>query len=409
MFLAVMFVLLEFVVPVAYLAAGSLCFYAGLNTRTDRTWLCMIGVVFFASLSVQTADNLYWPQGLPNLWRLAIVIWVSHIFSVLYLEPRKAVVPQYDHEEAQIRQGNWSILSAYKLLFNLRLVDTEREAPDIIRKSASKNLWRFGTSQMLKVGLIWFVHTQLEPLIYPAPFLPFSATDFAPERQVFFRRLREVLIRLLMSVRWIWTAYYELEASHAVLGILFVIVLRLDGPEEWPTLFGHVSHASSIRGFWSRFWHRLAYRQYTNVGKVFSRRLLGVKASSLVDKLLIAACVFLISGLAHSLVSWCAGDKKLYMLDAFFFVANFVGCALEVLVSQSIKCFLGNKMLKNMHGDWKACRKCLGFVWVLCFFFWVVPRWQYPRAYEQLVYVEQVTGLWSLLSGSGYKEAAIGV
>ncbi|KEQ92571.1 hypothetical protein AUEXF2481DRAFT_423649 [Aureobasidium subglaciale EXF-2481] len=210
-----------------------------------------------------------------------------------------------------------------------------------------------------------------------------------------------------MSVRWIWSAYYELEASHAVLGILFVIVLRLDGPEEWPTLFGHVSHASSIRGFWSRFWHRLAYRQYTNVGKVFSRHLLGVKASCLVEKLLVAACVFLISGLAHSLVSWCAGDKKLYMLDAYFFVANFVGHVLEVIASQLAKCFLGNKIFKNMNGDWKACRKCLGFVWVILFFFWIVPRWQYPRAYEQLVYVEQVTGLWSLLSGNGYKEVAV--
>ena len=411
--------MLSSLIPVTYLACASVCFYVAVNMGLQPRCLCMPFLCLFAGLSVSGAHYLSWPQGLSDLWSLSVVMWVLHVVSLLFFEEPYEILRRTNIQATSESSTRWHLRPAYKLLFNVRLLRAQREESDNcmgIRDVQLQNRYKFCINKLCRLSIIWLLHTRIEPLIYPKPFLPFTPTDFSPNRQVFIRRLlldtessvtlRETSIRACLAVRWIWIAIYEIEASHAFLAILFVMVVRVDTAEEWPPLFGSVTKAYSLRGFWGRFWHRIANRSYTNFGRFTSRRLFGFKPSTTCDKITVIFVIFLISGLVHSLVSRFTGDKQLYMLDTTFFILNFLGGGLEVILSKLLEMTLGAESQIESETSTTRTRKVLwkrmiGYSWVFCFFFCVVPKWQYPRAYEQLRYVERMKGLWNLLSVGG--------
>jgi hypothetical protein len=392
---------------IGYLACASACFYFALNVGIQARWPCMPFLIFFAVLSVLNSHHLSWPQGLSDLWGLSVVIWTIHIVSLLFCECPLEIRRKTDIQATPESTTRWRLRPAYKLLFNLRLLraqreDSENRLDDRVLQQP-QNRYKFCVTKSCRLVIIWLLHTRIEPLIYPGPFLPFKPSDFSPARQVFLRRLlldtgsitpRETGIRACLAVRWIWIAIYEIEAAHAFLAIVFVTVLRFDTAEEWPTLFGSITEAYSLRSFWGRFWHRIANRSYTNFGRLVSRRGFGFRPSTMSDKVTGILVVFLVSGLAHSLVSWCSGDKRHYMLDTYFFLLNFLGGVLEVTLSQLLDMMLGS----TDRAHFIPMRRMIGYCWIFCFFFCVVPKWQYPRAYEQLQYVERMKALWDLLS-----------
>lgn len=395
------------VIPVGYLGCASICFYFALNVSFRARWVCLPFLICFAGFSVLDSHHLSWPQGLSNLWALSVVIWTLHTVSLLFCEDPFEILRKTNIQTSPESTTRWQLRPAYKLLFNLRLLPTQRhdseKAIDERDSQELQNKYKFCATKACRLVIIWLLHTKLEPLIYPGPFLPFTPSDFSPTRQVFLRRLllnsesitlREIGLRACLAMRWIWIAIYEIEAAHAFLAIVFVAVLRFDTAEEWPLLFGNVTEAYSLRTFWGRYWHRIANRSYTNLGRMASRRGFGLSSSTMSDKVTRIFVVFLISGLAHSLVSWCGGDKRNYMLDTYFFLLNFLGGVVEVTALK-----LWDMTPGSTHGaHMRLMRKIFGYCWVFCFFFCVVPKWQYPRAYEQLRQIERVKALWNLMS-----------
>lgn len=394
-------------IPVGYLGCASICFCFALNVGFRARWVCLPFLICFAGFSVLNSHHLSWPQGLSDLWALSVVMWILHTVSLLFCEDPFEILKKTNIQTSPESTTRWQLRSAYKLLFNLRLLPIQwhdsENAIDERDSQKPQNKYKFCATKACRLAIIWLLHTKIEPLIYPGPFLPFTPSDFSPPRQVFLRRLvlnsesitlREIGLRACLAMRWIWIAVYEIEAAHAFLAIVFVAVLRFDTAEEWPLLFGNVTEAYSLRAFWGRYWHRIANRSYTNLGRLASRRGFGLSSSTMSDKVTSIFVVFLISGLAHSLVSWCGGDKRKYMLDTYFFLLNFLGGAVEVTVLK-----LWDITLGSTHGaHMRLILRIFGYCWVFCFFFWVVPKWQYPRAYEQLQQIERVRALWNLLS-----------
>ena len=408
--------MLSVLIPIAYLMLASTCFYLALNVDFRLRCLCMPFVTFFAGLSILGGHHLSWPQGLSSLWGLSVVIWIVHVISVLFCEDSLEVLRRTHIQATPDSTLRWQLQPAYKLLFNVRLLRCERDKREIDCDDCEpqlQNRTKFIAFKLLRVLIIWLLHTRIEPLIYPKPFLPFTPADFSPGRQIFLRRLllgagpsitlREIGIRVSLAVRWIWIAIYEIEAAHAVLAILFVGILRLDTEEEWPPLFGSFTEAYSLRNFWGRSWHRIANRSYMNLGCCVSRRIVGFKPSTASESITRVFVVFLVSGLAHSLISWCSGDKQHYMLDTYFFILNFLGGGLEIVFSKWLDLMIktdarSKTSIHTRSARMVALKKMMGYCWVFCFFFWAVPKWQYPRAYEQLRYVERMQGLLSMLS-----------
>ncbi|KAI2638974.1 membrane bound O-acyl transferase family-domain-containing protein [Hypomontagnella submonticulosa] len=281
-----------------------------------------------------------------------------------------------------------SIAAAYRIWNNPRHLSLQRPGSG----SASwPELLKFALFRIFKAGIIIFIDRVLLQKI--RLYLTASSTlfDFTPDQEPILRRLLEndeddpvsqhqLILRAFMCVSWMWANFLILESYHAVLSIVFVVVLRLDDPEDWPPLFGSPAEAWTVRRFWGKFWHRLPTPTFAVWAQLVSRRLLGQKPGSGVDKAVVAFGIFFLSGLAHAIAAWRVGEGDAHR-DVLFFCANFVVVGVEILATSLAKnsvrktkyeVFLRNRRMQ-------AAGKILGYIWVFAWFFWAAPRWLYSK------------------------------
>ncbi|KAF6816314.1 hypothetical protein CPLU01_13875 [Colletotrichum plurivorum] len=193
-------------------------------------------------------------------------------------------------------------------------------------------------------------------------------------------------LRAFMSVSWIWANFAAVETFQAGLSVLFVVVLHLDDPEDWPPLFGSFAEAWSVRRFWGRFWHRIATPTLTRWALLCVKGRWG-KPRTALEKTTVAFGVFILSGVMHATAAWRTG-QKFAGRDVWFFSANFLVIAVEIIVSWLYKRVLkGSKLHEAISTSpfLSAATRTLGFIWVFAWFFWAVPRWLYPNTLRMLI------------------------
>ncbi len=107
---------------------------------------------------------------------------------------------------------------------------------------------------------------------------------------------------------------------------------------------------------------------------------------------------FLFSGIVHALVSRQLGDRCAYTTDIWFYVANFIAVFLEGAVlkysrgrgdvkpsAQQEQGKSKYEMASDEQGPKQSKEqpsllwRCIGYLWVLAFFFWAVPKFYYPK------------------------------
>lgn len=250
-----------------------------------------------------------------------------------------------------------------------------------------QSMWAFIVEKCAKLAVYSAIFLFVVPrFVFPTPFEPLSLEDFDTTRQIYFRRLlipgygepvtaRETYIRVIFTVIWALNGYLLVDGGHCVLALFFVVVLRAHSPSDWRPIYGSLRHASSLRGFWGKFWHRLVVIPYSNFGQYVATTGFGLKQGSPLTKLIISAFIFTLSGMEHSLTAWNVNDK-LWHLDTWFFVLQFLACAAEtaVLGSATMTLLASTGPFRN-----RMVRKLMGFGWVFLFFFWSAPKWQYPK------------------------------
>ncbi|PSN63280.1 hypothetical protein BS50DRAFT_612528 [Corynespora cassiicola Philippines] len=378
--------------PIFYFALSSATFLAAVRLQHFGR-LCLAPILLgSAVLSLTTSTRLSWVYpGVASYWNLLQCVWMHHAASVLYIDRFRFPNTCRTTSEA------W--LLAYKI-YN----DPQRQLdwPDYLpNRNGQSTSWRkryvFALLRAAKVTLCWMIQLHV---IGPAVISHFrlSADDFAPSRHALFGRLlrpqseseshftmREIQFRSVMSVYWIWLAYLMLDGANVVLSIFFVTVARLDAPEEWPPLFGSPWHGSSIRGFWGKFWHRLAGPSCASSAKLITHHFLRLESPSRGEKMIVAFWTFFVSGVIHAVADWQGGETVMPAGELQFWLSNFAAGAIEVLFMTAAK-----RLLRNKNGmfarslQFQATRKIIGFIWVFAFFFWAVPAWQYPKFYEAL-------------------------
>lgn len=344
----------------------------------------------------------WWPGDLNSLWGLLLCIWIGHSTSLLFVENDHL----YQDGEYLAR---WSKLAPHihpkfhkgvKLWNNPRLLGTPHECILKSRKPAiPSGLRAFTVIRLAKVVIYVGLYFYIKTYIFPAVFMPIGMNEFDPLHQVYFRRLlssfqaqdiyeyeavtlRETLLRSAFVAWWTFSAVAMLDGSHAALSLIAVSLCRFDTPSEWPPIFGPLSAAWSMRRFWGRFWHQITRRTYTNYGEIVSRRILGLRAGSVMDKLIVIFGIFFLSGVAHAVVSWRLGDCA-WGGDVWWFCLNFgVGMG-EVVVLGVVRA----AMKRIGREDWiqtvqgSLFGRVIGYIWVFGFMFWSVPKWQYPKVY----------------------------
>lgn len=223
------------IVPIAYLATASLAFYVILNIPQRLRNLCFPIFLVPAWRAFATCKCFTQPASLAGIWRLAVLVWIVHIVSLLYIDK---IQPQCKSRK------QWDIEAAYKLLFDVRhLEQSQSTAPPIIASMPKKTSLAFVAVRLLKLMAYWLLTVHLFTPLIPMIFGPVEPWEFDHYAQTYFRRLpcfeteepvtvRETLIRIFFTIRWVWLNFVDVDAAHTFLSIVFVGILRLDTPEH---------------------------------------------------------------------------------------------------------------------------------------------------------------------------------
>lgn len=277
---------------------------------------------------------------------------------------------------------------------NPRLIGTSRQISRTRTLGSRTSLFRFTFWRFGKIVAYILFSSHILPRVFPNAFLPIQLDEFNPVHEIFVRRLwffrtvdkppislREILMRAVWAVYWAWSTFAFLDGIHSALSIICVSVIGFDQPENWPPLFGTLAQAYTINRFWSRFWHGLVVRPYMNFGSYLSRNILRFPRRSLAYRALVPLIVFFLSGLSHAGVARQLGDDCGWTRDITWFLVNYSVAMLEIVAAAmlrvvAIRCGSERQILRLQNSRYI---KFLGFCWVYLFFFWSVPRWQYPK------------------------------
>lgn len=363
----------------------SIAIYAWAVSARHRRWTWLAPLLFSQYLAFSASNR--WPNnGIDSLWGLLVCIWISESLSVLFLEDQSLLVSN-DLSPAP-QPWYWK---AWMTWNNPRLIGTPREEDCTPRSFyGCQSRAAFARVRLIKLVAYWICSQYLQPMLIPGAFMPFEPSDFDSVRQTYFRRIlsennpitaRETTLRATFAIFWAWGAYVMVDAAHTALSIVFVIILRMDHPHQWPPIYGHLRHMSSLRGFWGKFWHRLVVLPYSNCGKIIAERVLGIRPGCLPHKMIVAFTIFLISGMVHAAVAWQLGDRCGWHLDICWFCLNFVASTFEsAFCSAALRKAITSNATSS-RSPVPIIQKTLGFIWVFGFFFWSVPKWQYPKVY----------------------------
>lgn len=298
-------------------------------------------------------------------------------------------------EKKRLRKAtkNCNMWSDYRVYNNPRMLSCSTREP--IRTGERAPLWGILIQSLPRILIplgLELATTILAALILGSC----EASDFSAEKATILRRLwggsvslHELAVRFLVSVSWIGLSISRLTLFHTLLSIIFVAGLGFDTLEDWPPLFGSVLESYTIQRFWGKTWHRLLSASAVLWARACIDFIVKTEACPRLRNFLVAFMVFTISGLAHAVVAKSLGETST-ILDIWFFWVNSLAVTLEVLVLEVGKVALstltrGTRFERN---GWKTYLgllvKPMGFMWVVLFFLWSVPRLMYPKIHSEL-------------------------
>ena len=317
-------------------------------------WALLPPLVIGPLFSIWLANDLsVIGDGLGNVWANGAIIGLTDWLSGLYCE--NWYFPQ------------WDLTAARKLWYNPRRIPYRRRTQGQNVTRAQRFFFVMHCIGTLLFLLVLNTAVQLGKTLAIFPF----PKDFDPKRATYFHFSldRQARIRAIFCLMWAWNTWIFLNVAHSFLSIIFVGILQLDCPDEWPSLYGNPLNAYSIQRFWGLFSHHIGSPSQAALGRTIARRIF--PAGSRAEKTFVVFFVFLLTGLSHVLVTLRTVPTVNPMSDLEFFMANFAGGLLELLFRR-----LSGRNIRKSHVG--LGRRILGYLWVFVFFYVIVPPWQWP-------------------------------
>ncbi|KAI8962865.1 membrane bound O-acyl transferase family-domain-containing protein [Daldinia sp. FL1419] len=284
------------------------------------TWL--LAAWSFASVQDSTAS-----KGLIGLESYTVMTSIIHMLilpRILYFESQSALPKASKSDKPtsldslNLSLSRSSMSAACWIWNNPRHLSRQRSEAGLAPWS---EVLKFALFRILKIGIFIFIDRFLVQRLHGHVTSTTTILDFTPDQEPILRHLlewdddpissRQLLLRAFVCVSWMWTNVLMLESYHAILSLLFVVVLRFDDPEDWPPLFGNPVEAWSVRRFWGRFWHRIASPTFDTYARIISQRILRLKPGSSADRAIAAFGIFFLSGLVHAITAWKVGQGEL--------------------------------------------------------------------------------------------------
>lgn len=189
---------------------------------------------------------------------------------------------------------------------------------------------------------------------------------------------REFEIRAVQAFGVVTEDYLLLSMYHDFCALVF-ISLGLDESWEWPPLFGRISEAYTMRGWWSLWWHRLIYRSFNSHTAVVTGAL-GIKQRGAFYRALNAFVVFGLSGVMHATVTWKMGSSCAWGRSIFYWFLQPVAFMIEGVVQ-----FYWGKIRQRIEGKVNskvlgAFELAVGYSWVCAWRLWDTSKQTFALA-----------------------------
>ncbi|KAF2870618.1 hypothetical protein BDV95DRAFT_607769 [Massariosphaeria phaeospora] len=230
----------HFGTPLTYAAVSSVVFIIAAHLSCRGRWFFAPLLFGSAIRSLQTSSHMEGFTGIPAFWNLFICIYIHHAIAVLFIE------------SFELPSGTWyeRLYYAYKIWYDPQRILIWNPMPQVPGSiKASTGEVGFIVQRCTKAMIFWLLQLYIISPTFISYFQP-QITDFAPSRQTYIRRMlskdpislvtsQETQLRITISLYWIWVDLIMLDTANIILSILFVSILRLDSPEDWPSLFGN--------------------------------------------------------------------------------------------------------------------------------------------------------------------------
>ena len=231
------------------------------------------GILIPVTVSFKTIQHLSFLPGLPELWGMITLISLIHFCSLLYIKKWTLRTARQTGKASKLTdtwldRRLWTRM--YKVASNPRFIrvpykdailSAQRTGSHVKSTAIHRNFSVTRVSWLLvKIGMyILFNRLVITSLGV------ISISDFTPEKAILLRRLfrpstyrstgpvsiREMVMRNWFAMNTIWTLVIGLDSIHTALAILFIHVLHIDTPEDWPDLFGSPVEAFTLGRFWT--------------------------------------------------------------------------------------------------------------------------------------------------------------
>jgi len=318
-------------------------------------------IIFILSATFLRRFNDLLPDDqLNSIFAHGVLIWLIHIAHV-------ALIRRNDGLTAATNPASKVNLSpfyqAYKMLYNYRGINTSWQ---VVKTPQTPS-----TPSSLSSARTDFLPRQLFTIFirYLALALFYEVSELLNSSPTYLSQMHTAA-RTYLTLNFVLHNYLLLSSLHELLSILFIYVLRLDEPHEWPPLYGDIREAYTVRRFWSYFWHRLVYAPFRAVADEMSDRVWG---KGEYGRRMVNVClVFLLSGAIHSVIDWkrgwcnCWGSGWFYVIQPLAFAMESVVQGVWAPVRR--RCFVpGSRRVVTFES-------ILGYVWVWTWFLWLYPQ-----------------------------------
>ncbi|KAK6341472.1 hypothetical protein TWF696_008545 [Orbilia brochopaga] len=190
----------------------------------------------------------------------------------------------------------------------------------------------------------------------------------------------------------LFSVYAILTQLFSIAALLLTVLIPVTRPEGWSPLFGSLADATSLRGFWTKFWHGIFKKYFSYPGEWIAFQLLQLDRRSARAQMIVMLAAFVNSGALHGVGCYTLNGR--WRAAAGFFLLQPLGFVGEIAVY---------KMLKMCGVDARGTvGKVVTTVYSMTWLLWSSEVFAYDFLYGGISVAEPVAwSFWRWWTGTG--------
>lgn len=129
-----------------------------------------------------------------------------------------------------------------------------------------------------------------------------------------------------------------------------------------------------------RFWQPFLYNPIRSHASFLTHELLSIPRTIKAARYIKIFIAFILSGMIHILASFAVSGLFNYRGDLLWAMTQIIGLGVEDLVLALVKAYTPIAARREVT---EAIGGKLGFLWVLTFLVWSIPKWRYRGLYKR--------------------------